>query len=142
MIGFRALVVAWLAISVGLPVHAQPVHSIEWDDGDSGTINDVDFRLADVDAPESRPVGSLNGAKCEKERSSGRLAKDWVVEVTRGKSLVITGRDPKIDDFGRVVLTLSVDGQDLGDLGVAADRYHPYIFDNGKARFNKPLWCG
>ena len=33
---------------------------------------------------------------------------------------VITGRDPTLDDFGRVVLTLSVNGKDLGDLGVAA----------------------
>lgn len=142
MISFCALVVVWLLVAVGLPADAQPVHSIDWDDGDSGTINDVDFRLADVDAPESGPVGSPNGAKCEKERSSGRLAKDWVVVFTRGKSLVITGLDPKLDHFGEVVLTLSVNGRDLGDSGVAARRYRPYIFDNGKPNFSKPLWCG
>ena len=142
MIAFRALVVVWISITVSLSADGQPVHSIEWHDGDSGKINDIAFRLADIDAPESGPVGSLTGAKCEKERSSGRLAKDWIVEFTRGKSLVITGRDPTLDDFGRVVLTLSVNGKDLGDLGVAARRYRPYIFENGKSMFSKPLWCG
>jgi len=139
---FRALVVVWISITVSLSAAAQPVHSIEWRDGNSGKINDVAFRLAEIDAPENGPVGSLTGAKCDKERSSGRLAKDWVVACTPGKSLVITGRDPTHDDFGKVVLTLPVNGKDLGDLSVAARRYRPYIFDNGKSKFSKPLCCG
>jgi endonuclease YncB( thermonuclease family) len=134
---FAALVLAAMSGAAA----AQPVHSIDWDDADSGTVNGVDFRLADVDAPETGGVGSRNGARCKEERELGFQAKAWLADFLVGKSLVITGRDPKLDDYGRVVMSLSVDGKDLGELGLAAGRYKPHVFENGRAKGKKPRWC-
>lgn len=120
---------------------AQPVHSIYWTDADSGTVNDVKFRLADIDAPETTPVGWINGAKCDLERELGQHAKAWLLQTLAGRSLVLTGRDPELDEHERVVLTLSVGGRDLGELGLAAGRYKPHVFENGRAMGKKPRWC-
>lgn len=123
------------------PVQAQPRSAIDWDDADSGTLDGVDFRLADVDAPETGGVGSPNGAKCEEERVLGKAAKAFMVETTRGKHLIITGRDPAPDKWERQVLSLSIDGKDLGQLGIAAGHMKPYVFENGRAKTKKPKWC-
>jgi endonuclease YncB( thermonuclease family) len=119
----------------------QPVTSIDWGDADSGTVNGIDFRLADIDAPETGGVGSPNGAKCIEERAQGFETTEWLRSTLAGKSVVITGHDPKPDNWDRVVMTLSVDGQDLGALGLAAGRYKPYMFENGRAVGKKPVWC-
>ena len=75
--------------SAGLPVAEQPLRAgtvaktIYWSDGDSGRIDGMPFRLADIDAPETGGVGARGGAKCESERELGFAAKAWVVELTR-----------------------------------------------------------
>ncbi len=132
---------AFAANTAAAAALAQPVHSVDWDDADSGALNDIDFRLADVDAPETRPVGSRGGAKCEAERAAGRAALSWLKKPLEGATLTITGRDKVLDPYGRVVVTLSVDGADLGELGIIAGHYKPYIFDGRKALMKKPLWC-
>jgi endonuclease YncB( thermonuclease family) len=137
----KRLALALILAACATPASAQPVTSIYWHDGDSGRVNGQDFRLADVDAPETGGVGSINGARCEAEREAGFVAKAWIVEATRGKQLVITGGDAKPDKWGRRVLTLSVDGADLGALAVASGRLKPYVFENGRAKTKKPGWC-
>lgn len=136
----RTLALACL-VACASPALAQPVTSIYWHDGDSGRVNGIDFRLADVDAPETGGVGSINGARCEAEREAGFEAKAWIVDATKGKRLVITGGDAKPDKWDRHVLTLSVDGQDLGAMGVAAGVLKPYVFENGRSKGRKPKWC-
>jgi endonuclease YncB( thermonuclease family) len=123
------------------PALAQPVTSIYWHDGDSGKVNGKDFRLADVDAPETGGVGSINGARCDAERAAGFAAKAWILDATKGKRLMITGGDAKRDKWDRDVLTLSVNGQDLGAMGVAAGVLKPYVFENGRSKTKKPKWC-
>lgn len=124
-----------------LPSHAQPVTSIYWHDGDSGVIDGVKFRLADVDAPETGGVGAVNGARCEAERAAGFEAKAWIIDATKGRKLVITGGDAKPDKWGRRVLTLTADGMDLGKLAVASGHLKPYVFENGRSKGKKPGWC-
>ena len=129
------------ALFLTLPALAQPVGSIYWTDGDSGVVDGVKFRLADVDAPETGGVGSINGARCEAERVAGFAAKAWMLDATKGRKLTVTGGDAKPDKWGRRVLTLSVDGKDLGALAVASGRLRPYVFRNGRATTKKPGWC-
>lgn len=114
--------------------------SIYWSDGDSGRINGAPFRLANVDAPETGGVGGRGGAKCEKERILGYEAKEYIVGFTRGKALEIT-RQYGEDRYGRIVIDLSADGEDVGQAGIAAGHLKPWPHVNGKAQTRKPDWC-
>lgn len=99
------------------------------------------FRLADVDAPETGGVGARGGAKCEFERELGFAAKEFMVELTRDAELVITGSSGP-DRYEREVITLSVDGQDIGALGIAAGHLGPWPHKGRRALTEKPDWCG
>jgi endonuclease YncB( thermonuclease family) len=125
---------------VAAPCAADPVTSLYWSDGDSGRADGVEFRLADVDAPETGPVGSRGGAKCEAERMLGYKAKAFIVDATKGKSLSIVFNG-EVDSFGRRVATISVDGADIGMLGMRAGHLRPYVFDGKRATMPKPDWC-
>ena len=71
------------------------VTEIEWKDGDSGIIDGVEFRLKDVDAPETSPVGDRPGqAKCELERRRGFAAADYMRAFTRS-CLLYTSPSPR-----------------------------------------------
>jgi endonuclease YncB( thermonuclease family) len=135
----RTLIIAAI-LAVCAPASAQPVASIDWHDGDSGTIDGVSFRLADVDAPETGGVGSRGGAKCEAERELGAEARAFIVEATEGKALKITSIRAK-DDYGRSVVTLSADGRDVGALGLSAGHLRPWVFRGQRATTKKPAWC-
>lgn len=136
-----ALLALALSACAATPSAAQPVRNVYWHDGDSGRLDGVDFRLADVDAPETGGVGSPGGAKCEAERVLGFKAKEFILGATKGRTLTITGRDPERDDWEREVVSLSVDGKDLGALAVAAGYLKPYVFENGRPTQKKPVWC-
>jgi len=135
----RTLTIAAMLTTAAL-ASAQPVASIAWHDGDSGTINGTPFRLADVDAPETGGVGSRGGAKCEAERELGREAREFIIDATRGKALSITTLRTK-DDYGRSVITLSASGKDVGALGVDAGHLRPWVFRGQRATTKKPGWC-
>lgn len=65
----------------------QAYTSIYWSDGDSGRLGDLKFRLANIDAPETRSLKQRGGAKCEAEREIGFDAKAYLVSFTKGKTL-------------------------------------------------------
>jgi endonuclease YncB( thermonuclease family) len=119
---------------------ADPVKSIYWSDGDSGRADGVDFRLADVDAPETGGVGARGGAKCEAERELGFRAKAFIVEATKGKPLSIVFNG-EIDGFGRRVANIAAAGKDVGQLGIEAGHLRPYVFEGKRATMPKPNWC-
>lgn len=123
------------------PVSAASASSIYWSDGDSGRIDGMKFRLADVDAPETGGVGARGGAKCEYERELGFEAKAFMVDLTRDAELVITGSNGP-DRYQREVITLSVNGEDLGGLGIAAGHLGPWPHKGRRALSPKPDWCG
>ena len=93
--------------------------SIYWSDGDSGRLGDIEFRLANVDAPETGGVGSVAGTKCEAERELGFEAKAFMVELTRGREITVA-RDCGRDRYDRSVVDLEVDGTDVSERGVGA----------------------
>ncbi|GAB5455695.1 MAG: hypothetical protein Hens2KO_19240 [Henriciella sp.] len=115
--------------------------SIYWSDGDSGRIDGVKFRLANVDAPETGGVGARGGAKCEFERELGYDAKAFMVELTRDAELVITSNSGP-DRYERDVITLSANGQDIGEAGIAAGHLGPWPHRGRRALTKKPDWCG
>ena len=119
---------------------ADPVKSIYWSDGDSGRADGVEFRLADVDAPETGGVGARGGAKCEPERVLGFKAKEFIVEATRGKTLAINFNG-EVDSWGRKVATLTADGIDIGQAAISAGHLKPYVFEGKRATMPKPDWC-
>ena len=138
----------WLILALGLgtcslaqPQETRPATSIYWSDGDSGRIDGMDFRLADVDAPETGGVGAaIGGAKCERERELGFEAKEFVVELTRGADLEITHQEAP-DRHGRVVVGLSADGKDVATTGLEAGVLAPWPHDGPRALSDKPDWC-
>nr|WP_321439647.1 thermonuclease family protein [uncultured Hyphomonas sp.] len=112
--------------------------SVYWSDGDSGRLADgTKFRLHGVDAPETGPLDWVSGAKCERERELGYQAKARVRELTRDRVLTIS-HDYGPDRYGRLVVDLSLDGQDLAARLVAAGTHKRWDYDGGAA---KPKWC-
>lgn len=119
---------------------AEPATDIYWSDGDSGRIDGMKFRLANVDAPETGGVGARGGAKCESERDLGFEAKAFMVELTRNAELVITSSAGP-DRYEREVITLSADGQDVSEAGKAAGHLGPWPHRGRRALAKKPDWC-
>ena len=112
--------------------------SVYWSDGDSGRLADgTKFRLHGVDAPETGPLDWVSGAKCERERELGYQAKARVRELTRTGVLTVS-HDYGPDRYGRLVVDLSLDGQDLAALLVAGGTHKTWDYDGGDA---KPEWC-
>lgn len=118
-----------------------PEGSIYWSDGDSGRIDGMKFRLADVDAPETGGVGARGGAKCEYERELGFDAKAFMVDLTRDAELIITNSSGK-DRYEREVITLSANGQDVADAGKTAGHLGDWPHRGRRALTKKPDWCG
>lgn len=126
---------------IAVQITAPSDSSIYWSDGDSGRIDGVKFRLANVDAPETGGVGARGGAKCEYERELGFEAKAFMVELTREAELVITSNSGP-DRYEREVITLSANGQDIGEAGIAAGHLGPWPHRGRRALTKKPNWCG
>ena len=121
-------------------ITTSPAQSIYWSDGDSGRIDGMKFRLADVDAPETGGVGARGGAKCEAEREIGFEAKAFMVELTRHAELVITSNSGP-DRYERDVITLSANGVDVGEAGIEAGHLGPWPHKGRRALTKKPNWC-
>ena len=123
-----------------LPTSTSATRTIYWSDGDSGRIDGMKFRLANVDAPETGGVGARGGAKCEFERELGYAAKAFMVELTRDVDLVITDRSGP-DRYEREVITLSANGQDVAEAGVSAGHLGHWPHKGRRALSDKPDWC-
>lgn len=121
-------------------ITATPASSIYWSDGDSGRVDGMKFRLANVDAPETGGVGARGGAKCEAERELGFDAKAFMVELTRDAELIITGNSGP-DRYDRDVITLSANGTDVARAGVEAGHLGEWPHKGRRALTKKPDWC-
>ena len=117
------------------------VTEIEWKDGDSGIIDGVEFRLKDVDAPETSPVGDRPGqAKCELERRRGFAAADYMRAFTRSEEVTIP-RQYGTDRYGRIEVDLAVGGRDVADVGLEAGHLKSWKHLNGRPLEDRPDWC-
>lgn len=133
-----------LLASCAAPEPAEHIHKpasdIYWSDGDSGRIDGMKFRLANVDAPETGGVGARGGAKCEAERVLGYVAKEYMVDLTSGEPLEITTSYGK-DRYDRMVIDLSVDGMDVAQAAVDDGQLAPWPHKGRRALAKKPNWC-
>jgi len=114
--------------------------SIYWSDADSGRLGTLKFRIANKDAPETGSLKQRGGAKCEAERALGYEAKAYMVGFTKGKEIRIT-RDYGEDRYGRLVVDLTADGDDVGEAGEAAGHLRNWLHKKGRALAPKPDWC-
>jgi endonuclease YncB( thermonuclease family) len=131
-----AAFLGWLAIAPA--ADAQEVKSLYWSDGDSGRFDGKEFRLADVDAPETG--NGASGAKCEQERAKGYKAKEFMVELTRVGRIIATPVG-EVDRYGRHVLNLSVNGKNVAVEGKNAGHLRSWRHEGSKAVEPKPNWC-
>ena len=123
------------------PTHLQQTYSsIYWSDGDSGRLGDLKFRLANIDAPETGSLKQRGGAKCEAEREIGYEAKAFLVIFTKDKTLQIT-KDYGEDRYGRLVIDLTADTEDVATAGISAGHLRPWPHKKGRAQSPKPDWC-
>ena len=86
-------------------------------------------RLVNADTPETG-----ERAKCPEEREAGERATAWVREQTATKQVAVfpTG---KLDKYRRVLVRVTIDGQDLGELLVMQGLGRAYY---GERRMT---WC-
>lgn len=148
---FYLTLILALPLNIGLPAfaddtasapaaRAQSYSSVYWSDGDSGKLGKIKFRLANIDAPETGSLKQRGGAKCEAEREIGYDAKAFLVEFTRGKEITIV-RDYGEDRYGRLVVDITADGQDVAKAAMAAGHLRAWPHINGRAQAPKPDWC-
>ena len=123
--------------TVALP---ESYESIYWSDGDSGRLGQLKFRLANIDAPETGSMRQRGGAKCEYERELGYEAKAYIVGFTKDKTIRIV-RDYGEDRYGRLVVDLEADGDDIGKNGIKAGHLKDWLHIKGRAQYSKPDWC-
>jgi len=135
-----ALAAVFVGAFMSAPAFAAEPSKIYWSDGDSGRLDGMKFRLANIDAPETGSMKQRGGAKCEAEREIGFEAKEFIVEFTRGKQIKIV-RDYGEDRYDRLVVDLSVDGVDVAKAGIAAGHLRPWPHKKGRAQAPKPDWC-
>ena len=134
------LVLAGIAAAVAFAAQAavETDGKVYWSDGDSGRLPDgTKFRLHDVDAPETGSLKQRGGADCEAERVLGYEAKAAVLALMDGKAVAVT-HEYGLDRYGRMVVDLSIDGQDLAKALIAGGTHRPWDYDGGEP---KPDWC-
>jgi len=124
------------------PKTPKVITSIYWSDADSGQLNgNIKFRLNGVDAPETGGVGAaIGGAKCEQERELGFEAKQWIVEQT-SEAKIEVAKVYSNTTHGRIVVDLSINGDDLGKRGLEEGVLKPWPHKGSKALLPKPTWC-
>lgn len=118
-----------------VPAETIPVSEIAWSDGDSGRVDGVRFRLADVDAPE---IGS--SAQCDKERALGRAAKTFFESITANGDVKMVDWG-EVDGYDRKVIDLLIGEDSLIDVGIANGHLQPWTHIDGSSIGPKPDWC-
>lgn len=108
--------------------------SVNWVDGDSGTLDGRRFRLYGVDAPES----SAAHAGCASEMRRADAARDAVRALTRGGTVAVS-RTHGIDKYDRELVSLEVGGRDVASTLIASGHLKRWNYERGD---RKPDWCG
>jgi Micrococcal nuclease (thermonuclease) homologs len=92
------------------------------------------IRLLDIDAPETYQP------RCERERLLGLKAKARLVDLLRGRKVVIERRG--IDTYGRALAHLKVNGKDIGR--VLLREGHAVAWRPGRKAWDdrRRHWCG
>lgn len=101
-------------------------------DGDTVVIDDVRYRIANMDAPE------LHSAGCDAEQRLAMVAKRRMDALLRGGKVTIRVGDPldgrRRDRHGRTLATIEVDGSDVAKIMIGEGLARPW---EGRRR----SWC-
>jgi len=113
---------------------------IYWSDGDSGRLSGLKFRLNSIDAPETayRKVGK--SAECDKEIELGYESKAFMLALTKGQTIKVD-KFYELDRWGRAVVDLSVNGEDIAKTGMKSDALRSWKHVKGRALEKRPDWC-
>lgn len=101
-------------------------------DGDTihDLANGLRYRLANIDAPETG-----DNAKCHKERERGERAKMVARGLVADAQCVEARPTFRIDQYGRRIAFVLIDGVDLGEMLVERGLARPW-------RGTRRRWCG
>jgi endonuclease YncB( thermonuclease family) len=116
----------------GLLEPAAPIGKLGVIDGDtfSDQITGVRYRLQNVDCPETE-----ERARCAMERSWGHVAKLQAKTIVAQAQRLSVRRSKRVDQYGRRIARILVDGKDLGKLLIADGVAVPW-------RGKRERWCG
>ncbi|MDY0241975.1 MAG: thermonuclease family protein [Rhodospirillaceae bacterium] len=105
-------------------------------DGDTLRRGPDLLRLQDIDAPETYEP------RCPAELRRGKQATARLNELVRSARKVRVVESGKRDRYGRLLVTLLVDGRDVGDILIAEGLAVPW--ENGRRAWFKRRahWCG
>lgn len=91
----------------------------------------VSVRIRGIDTPESNFL-----AKCPAEKVKGQAAKEFLINLTKGKDSMMA-RNIKWDKYGgRIDAVVEIDGKDVGQLMIEKGFAKPYT-----GQGPKPNWC-
>lgn len=101
---------------------------------DGDTIRDnatkTVYRLENIDCPETNDL-----ANCYRERTMGERAKLEAIRLLKGATAITVRPTGKIDQHGRSIALIDVDGRDFGQLMIARGFARPW-------RGVREDWCG
>lgn len=110
-------------------------------DGDTVEAGGKQYRLANVDAPETRRAwGKYPAAQCPDEVEKGKAAKA-ALEALLGSGrieIIVVGPDCGRD---RTCARLEVDGADVAAIGLAEGWLKPWPHRGTTPLTDKPSWC-
>ena len=118
-------------VFAGVPARAEPVtlDRVSVVDGDSVTLDGVEWRLKGFDAAE------INTARCEAERRLGLITKRRLTELLTTAKVIDMTTDGATDRYRRPLGDLTVDGSNVRDILLSEGLVRPY---NGGYRKG---WC-
>ena len=102
------LILAWYAYEFHLPRSSFSGHA-RIVDGDTIALNGKRVRFHAYDSPE---IAQMCTDANDKEYACGRASTQKLEEIISGREVTCSQR--KIDRYGRIVATCSVDGKDIG----------------------------
>jgi micrococcal nuclease len=88
------------------------------------------YRLESIDCPETE-----ERAKCCRERQQGERAKFEAIRLLKGAKTITVRPTGKIDQYGRSIASIDVDGHNFGRLMIARGFARPW-------RGVREDWCG
>lgn len=129
------ILAALLALCLPLAAMAEPVavepSAIFVIDGDTVELDGERIRVVGLDAPETHP----GQYRCAAERARGETATATLRYMLADAETSALDILPRRDRYGRLLATLTLDGQDVATVLIAARLARPY--DGG----TRQGWC-
>jgi micrococcal nuclease len=89
-------------------------------DGDTVWIDGVKVRVADIDAPETRPP------RCPREAALGRRATERLAQMLSAGPFALESIERDTDRYGRKLRVITRNGRSLGDQLIGEGLARPY----------------